>query len=210
MRTEPQPICFEDLVDEVRNSVCATWPTVRGGVWSDEAKMKERLGAFKGQSALGWRIWETTDSCAIGRDWFEEQDQASRDNWRWLERARLFGEGGDLDVRRDGERFLWRYVGERDHAPPGRDELKPDGSSPVYCREQTALLWGTRRGNQKQWFDDRVSGASLTYFPDPSALPESIEERVGVKIREYTQAGRTLVVWLLGLETIKTEEEGDG
>ena len=77
-------------------------------------------------------------------------------------------------------------------------------------RERTALLWGTRERDQKQWFDDRVSGASLTYFPDPPSLPEKVEERVQVRFREYTQAGRTLVVWLRKLEPYGTEGENDG
>ena len=200
MKTKPKPICFKDLVDEVRSSVCMDWPTVVGGVWKGEAELVQQLKAYRSSEALCWRIWEMTDSCIIGQDWFKEQDQDGRDNWRWLERARLFGEGGDLDVRRDGERFLWRYVGEPDHAPPGDNKLEPDDGSPVYCREQTALLWGTRERDQEQWFEDRVSGAKLTYLPKTPTLSEGMEERVQVRYYEYTQAGRTLVVWLRGLE----------
>ena len=202
MNAKPEPISFPKLIQDMRDSICSDWPTVVGGVWSDGAEMKKQLGAFKSKSALGWRVWEMTDSCTIGHDWFEEQDQDGKDNWRWLERARLFGEGGDLDIRRDGERFLWRYVGEPDHAPPCGNKLEPDDGSPVYCREQTALLWGTRERDQEQWFDDRVSGAKLTYAVDGDP------ERVQVRYREYTQAGQALTVWLQGLEAYEEVDNG--
>jgi hypothetical protein len=205
MRAVPEPIDFERLVREMRASVCADcdWPTVRGGVWDSEVEVVRQLESYQNSEALPWHIWEYTDSCTLGQGWLTQDVQ-------WLERARLFGEGGDLDVRRDGGRFLWRYVGEPDQTPPGGAELQPDGKSPIYSRERTALLWGTRERDQKQWFDDRVSGASLTYFPDPPSLPEKVEERVQVRFREYTQAGRTLVVWLRKLEPYGTEEGNDG
>jgi len=71
------------------------------------------------------------------------------------------------------------------------------------------LLWGhTGRRDKEQWFDDRVSGAELTYFTETPALPDNVEERVKVKFREYTQAGRTLVVWLLSLERYQEAKNG--
>jgi hypothetical protein len=195
MKTKPEPISFEDLVDEVRGSVCPSWPTICGGVWDSEAVLTQVLIPYQDNGALRWRIWEYTDSCAIGQGWLEQ-------DVRWLERARLFGEGGDLDVRRDGVRFLWRYVGKPEHAPPGGSNLEMDESSPVYCFEQTALLWGTRERDQEQWFEDRVSGARLTYAVDGSPA------RAQVRYREYTQAGRTLAVWLQELEACEEADNG--
>ena len=202
MKAKPEPIDFKIEVEKMRASVCTDWPTVRGGVWDSEAELVRQLEPYRNSEALPWHIWEYTDSCTIGQGWLTQDVQ-------WLERARLFGEGGDLDVRRDRDRFLWRYVGESDQTPAGGTELQPDGESPVYRRERTVLLWGTRKRDQDRWFDDRVSGASLTYLPDPPPLPEKVDERVQVRFREYTQAGRTLLVWLQGLEPYGPEEEND-
>jgi hypothetical protein len=205
MSTRPEPIDFGELALGIVNSICADPPVVLGGVWKDEAALAQQIEAYRGNPALKWRIWETTDTCTIGHAWLDVGIE-------WLERARLFGPGGDLDVRRDGRRFLWRYVGDAEHAP--KDEkaqaMTMDGSErdPLYCSERTALLWGTRKGEQNQWFEDRVAGAPLTYLPDPPLLPDKMEERVQVRFCEYTQAGRTLAVWLLGLEAYQEADNG--
>ena len=187
-------VSFEEILSRMDDDRLTPdeWPTIVGGKCSEGGLMDWLSNlSLKGMTH---RIWEFTDRCTIGADGPPETAE-------WLERARLFGEGGDLDLRRDGDRFLWRYVGKKEKAPKGA-VLEWPGSdvAPVYCRERTALLWGTRKGEQEQWFDDRVSGASLTYFSGPLPLPEKVEERVQVRYCEYTQAGRTLAVWLRGLE----------
>ena len=168
------------------------WPTIAGGKCA-EGDLLEWLKELD-LIEMDVRIWEFTDHCTIGAD--GPPNEVER-----LERARLFGEGGDLDIRRSRGKFLWRFVGKKDYAPKGKPlELPRSGIDPVYRRERTALLWGTRKGRQEQWFDDRVSGAPLTYFSDPPSLPEKVKGRVQVRYYEYTQAGRTLSAWLRGLE----------
>ena len=197
MSEKRKAVSFRELLKQMEKDKepAEGWPTITGGECA-EGGLSEWLKMFD-LTEMDVCIWEFTDHCTIGSDGPPERVER-------LERARIFGEGGDLDVRRDGERFRWRYVGKPEHAPKddNAQELKWHDTdiSPVYCRERTALLWGTRKGKQKQWFDDRVSGASLTYFSDPPSLPEKVEERVQVRYYEYTQAGRTLVVWLRGLE----------
>ena len=205
MATEHKPTRFETMIEKgmpTGRLAQAKWPTVVGGVWTEES-LADQLKGYQGKSELPWHIWEYTDSCTIGKGWLAQE-------LRWLERVRLFGEGGDLDIRRNGNKFLWRYVGESEYSPRDKkaQELGYPGTdvSPIYRRERTALLWGTRKGKQEQWFDDRVSGAALTYFSDPPSLPEKVVERVQVKFREYTQAGRTVAVWLMDLETVRAKE----
>ncbi len=195
MSKKREAIDFMEMVRQMKEDdklSAEDWPTIRG----DECAAGDLLEWLKklDLSGMKFRIWEFTDRCTIGTD--APPQQVER-----LERARLFGESGDLDIRRDGQRFLWRYVGAAENAP-ACEEMEWPGSdvNPVYRRERTALLWGTRERQQTQWFDDRVSGASLTYFPNPTPLDEGVEERVQVQFREYTQAGRVLAVWLRGLE----------
>jgi len=190
MSEKRKAVDFEELVAEMEADriEAENWPTVVGGMCS-ETELPGWLDRLD-LSGMDVRIWEFTDRCTIGSDGPPEPGEIKR-----LERARLFGEGGDLDLRRDGDRFLWRYVGEKEKAPEGA-VLEWPGSevNPVYRRERTALLWGERKEGQSRWFDDRVAGAELTY------PVEGAPARVQVRYYEYTQAGRTLAVWLRRLE----------
>jgi hypothetical protein len=211
MNKKRKAVNFEELLERMEKDKepAEGWPTITGGECT-EGGLSEWLKKLD-LTEMDVRIWEFTDHCTIGTD--GPPGKVER-----LERARLFGEEGDLEIRRDGKierdgeqfpRFLWRYVGRKKYAPTGEKLAWPgDENSPVYCREQMVLLWGTREGNQKQWFDDRVSGASLTYFADPAPLPDKVKERVWVRFREYTQAGRTLAVWLQGLEAYEEVDNG--
>lgn len=193
---------FEELVPQMKKDelVAERWPTIVGGHCA-EAELLDWLDGLSLQE-MTHHIWSFTDHCTISDD--GPPESAER-----LERARLFGEGGDLDIRRDGQNFFWRYAGKADYAPACETLAYPGTpESPVYCRERTALLWGTREKEQEQWFDDRVSGASLTYFPNPTPLDEGVKERVQVRFREYTQAGRVLVVWLRELEARQEVKNG--
>lgn len=202
MSGKRQAVNFKKLIDQMEDDKLSAgeWPRIVGGSCT-EAELVNWLGNLD-LSDLIVRIWEFTDRCTIG-------DDGPPGTAEKLERARLFGEGGDLDIRRNGNRFLWHYVGEADHAPEGETLTYPGTTeSPVYCRERKSLLWGTREKEKEQWFDDRVSGAELTYFTETPALPGNVEERVKVKFREYTQAGRRLVVWLLKLEGHQEAKNG--
>lgn len=188
MSEKREAVDFEELLDQMEEDEkpAKGWPTITGG----ECVEGNLLRWLKGLdlTKMDVRIWEFTDRCTIGTE--GPPKKAER-----LERARLFGEGGDLEIRRDGGKFLWRFVGKKDYAPEGKPlELRRAEGDPVYRREQTALLWGERKDGQPQWFEDRTAGAALTY------PVEDAPARVQVRYHEYTQAGRTLVVWLRGLE----------
>ena len=199
MSGEREAVDFKDIIERMSKDELSEkqWPNIVGGECS-ETELVDWLNRLD-LSDMPIRIWSYTDRCTFG----DEGPPATAER---LERARLFGPGGDLDVRRDGDRFHWRYVGAADQAPEG-DRLPHPGTPerPVYRRTRQALLWGTREKEQKQWFDDRVAGAGLTYFAEPPALSDGVEERVKVEYREYTQAGRTIAVWLRGLH--RHEEE---
>lgn len=125
---------------------------------------------------------------------------------RWLERGRMFGPGGDLTLRRDGEAFRWWFIGPAGViAPVGygavhdfwSDEHQKDLI--LHRHDDTSLLWGTWTGQDKDgrdfWREDRVAGATLTY-PGVSGQPE----RVQVQFWSFTVGGELAFVWLRGLE----------
>lgn len=163
----------------------------------------ERLGAFLDgwqleQRQMPWRIWEE-----VSRIDFEWEKRPA--NPYLLERGRLFGPGGDLALRRDGDRFLWRFVGPADAAPPndfGVEDYWDETESPLVEHQDQVLLWGKWRTAPDDWWENRVGQAKLTY-PKMSG-----EERVWLDYRRYERAGQTAFVWyhqLRGREHPKQE-----
>lgn len=164
------------------------WPVIVGGAVEVEALH----GWLTGLDPSGYSVAVLgySDHVTIGEVALPEQGEVEL-----LDHIRLFGKGGDLDGQRDGNTFHWRYIGSGAGAPKG-DSLTWPGSeeNPVFWRDQTALLWGNRPEGKATWYEDRVAGAALTY-PVKGA-----PERVQVRYREYTQAGRPFAVWFRGLE----------
>lgn len=184
--TKRAAIDFQELVDELAHSEKepeAGWPVIVTGACASNALL-DWLNDLA-VDALSVRIWCYTDACTIGAD------MLSRDG-QFLERARLFGQGGDLEIWRSASTgFRWRYVGLAAYAPAGDSTPWPgDATKPVFWRQRTALLWGNRSDNQDLWHDDRVAGAGLAYPVAEAA------ERVHVTYLEYTQAGRPFAIWL--------------
>jgi hypothetical protein len=191
---------FDDLVNQVLESqVGEERPAIWGGAYAEDALIDFLAGwDLKG---MPYRIWESTDRIDFERD-------SSAPNVALLERGRLFGPGGDLDLRRDDDTFRWRFVGAPGVRPPKDYDAKENNfwaqdqneNTAFHCYEETALLWGERKG--ERWHDDRVAAAKLDY-PAPDDA-----ERVQVEYKVYSRAGQVEFVWLTGVSEWK--EEGDG
>lgn len=148
---------------------------------------------------MPYRIWQYTD-----RINFEKNTLAS--NAALLERGRLFGLGGDLDLRRDGDEFRWRFVGDPGMRPPEEYDAKENNfweqhpHAKFHCYIETALLWGKRKDDR--WHDDRVAAADLDY-PEMDGA-----KRVEVAYKAYSRAGRIEFVWLTESREWKEENSG--
>lgn len=153
---------------------------------------------------MPWRIWEWVSDIA-----FEHEAgapalaNAGVRRPEWLERLRFFGPSGDLELRRDGEHFLWRLVGLPTVNIPARFgnadywQAYPERSLTLVPRR--ALLWGKEIQDdaglpQGQWQEDRVGYAQLIY-PEMQG-----DERVVLEYREYLYGDNLEAVWWLGLE----------
>jgi len=148
---------------------------------------------------MPYRIWESTDRIGFGKD-------TSVPNVALLERGRIFGPGGDLDLRRNGNEFRWRFIGADMHPSEDYDVEENNfwaqhPNTKFHCYGETALLWGERK--DKRWHDVRVAAAELDY-PSPDD-----DERVEVTYKVYSRAGRVEFVWLTGLQEWN-KEENDG
>jgi len=190
VNAQPARIDFARLVDQMmsdRISEGTSRPAIVGGECEAD-RLLDWLDEIHAAEMTTW-ICTYADSVTCGHEGPSRPVGV-------IERVRLFGVGGDLDVWRDGDKFRWRYVGLGAHAPEDGRAMPWPGTetSPVYVRERTVLLWGERQEGQSAWFDDRTAGAALTY-PVPGTPP-----RVQARYREYTQAGDVLAVWFTGLE----------
>ncbi len=150
-----------------------------------------------GKIALPWRIWESVSDLRFERSTLP-------DSFHLLERGRLFGEDGDLTLRRDGQYFRWWFVGKPTAVPEPVQEDKTvsnfwqsHSDTTLGVVTQSAILWGSHRGNNQDkapyWYDDRVGWAQLTY---PVAQNGKAPPHVYVHYQEYLQAGQVAFVWL--------------
>jgi hypothetical protein len=152
------------------------------------------LAGFPGLDQLPFRIFDYTHSLEISRDTLPA-------DWQYLERARLFGVGGDLSLRRVSSQFRWAFIGKPGAQPP--QALKPE---PYFTGERQSdsfvvhtgksLLWGKNDvpdGAAPNFWDDRVARAALTY---PVKAPK---ERAYITFNTYSQAGQVAFVWFTDL-----------
>lgn len=72
------------------------------------------------RTVMTWRMIEYVSQFNLYRA--DAQDAALPQPWFNVERARFFGQangiGGDLDLRRDGQEFRWRFIGAASDAWP--------------------------------------------------------------------------------------------
>lgn len=164
-------------------------------VWGGQCP-EDHLAAFLQAWALGnmpYRIWEYVSEISFEQNTLPHSPVL-------LERGRLFGVDGDLELRREGGVFLWRFVGQAGTlTPPGfsaQDYWTANPEHQFYCEEQTALLWGKHNG--PTWADDRVGAAQLNY-----PFADNTEQRLQLRYRAYRRAGYTALVWFTALEAWK-------
>lgn len=169
--------------------------TIRAGR-CPEGAVPALLGAWRGVAALPFGLWEEFGAVRLDRD-------ALPPTVFSLLRACLFGPGGDLDLRRTGGEFRWRFVG------PGAAPLPPaayagtdfwqeaEHANVTFLQSSAAyLLWGKAQGGGL-WAEDRVAAAHLRYPVDPTW------DRVVVNTRLFSRGGQVEFVWHEELEAYR-------
>lgn len=163
-------------------------------------ELKPFLDAW-GFSNMPYRIWEYSYEIK-----FEDKTLPSDENYKFLERGRVFGEGGDLKLRRDGNTILWNFIGKKDRKKPDFISDNNDFWSTVENKEtfklrkhpESVLLWGEYSEDARRWIDDRVGWANLCYPVDKTNCKDG--DRVVLHYTAFTQAGQTMFVWFEKLE----------
>ena len=207
---------FKEIIREINNPAnhytreeLAIW----GGTCA-EADMRAFLQGWPLEK-MPYRVWEYVSSIDLEKNTAKE---SMPENMVFLEQARLFGDGGDLSLRRDDVDFRWHFVGETAITPPDVEKItitsadafqqnnfwdQPQHRDISLLRdEEVVLLWGERYDGQPHWFDDRVARAILDYPADSSW------ERVQLRYWTFSRAGQVEFVWLRDVEEWKEAHNG--
>ncbi|WP_298981582.1 type III-D CRISPR-associated protein Csx19 [Caldilinea sp.] len=170
-------------------------PAILGGEFPAD-RLNDFLSVWRARwSAMPYRIWEHIS-------FIEFADEPKQPEF--LQRAEIFGEGGHLSLRRDGNRWLWHYVGEAVDLPlngfGATDFWKANPICQLRRYAESVILWGERKDNQDLWHEDRVAAANLAY-------PLSTNGRVYLHFWRYTENGQTAFVWYRQLSDQPPREE---
>jgi hypothetical protein len=166
--------------------------TVVGGT-VDEAGVEQLARWLQSLGEDGWWSFrEWTDRMRLAKDLAGTEGDVARLVW-----ARWFGTPGDLEVRRDGPRFRWRWVGDAGVRPPeelagkAMDFFAVGEGAPVLLRpaEANALLWDAR--------DARI--ATTDPATRAALLPNG--ERLCLRYTVYYDHGVVAVVRYHGIES---------
>ena len=110
-------------------------------------------------------------------------------------RVRVFNESGDLDIRRHGDRYHWRYVGTQKPKGEGKEWTQPEGTH-LFVEEKSFYLWGWKERGKRR-FESQVARANLEYPIDPE------NAFVKLKCRVYSVDGTISFVQYMGLEAVE-------
>ena len=161
--------------------------TVLGGVFS-KSQLEDFMSSLP--KNLIWVISEYTDRCT-----FTKNDLPQLNH---LERVRFFGEGGDLEIRRDAEEYRWRFIG-----PPGVSidcgfpaaDFWTEGEIPFLREHEEKLyLWQKKDSTKDNYRQGKIDSAKLNY-PIETKLPNVV-----INAKVYTSYGRQQFSWYTGLE----------
>lgn len=184
-----QKLSFLDLPS--RRTACSQADLTIVGGTIQETTVLNWLGRWNLQS-LPWRLWEEVSALSL------EKDTPLPSSFALVERGQLFGEGGDLTLRRDGDLFRWHFIGPRTaNVPMTADALDywvESTTTVLHCVKQQAILWGVWRSDLGRWHDNRVGWANLQYPAEFNGKPH-----VYIHYDEYLESGRVAFVWLRDL-----------
>lgn len=169
-----------------------------GGQWS-AAEPLNTLANFRFLDMPYW-IVQTLEQATRFRD-------DATGNWlaEGLLRLHAFGAGGDLTVRRDEDRYYWRFVGHAESAGGLQGEAYPGELWKDDAQHQQALLYGKYEGDG-QWQENIVGSAFLNYPHEPvERVMIHAHAIVGPVAKDEVDV---VAYWTYKLDTYVPEQEG--
>jgi hypothetical protein len=208
MSTVASAVSFQQLVADVLDK--ESWKGKGDfAVWSGEcaeSALKQFLTDWGiPNDGMNYVMLEFMDRI-LWRDGQAAEVKLSQELVAELEGGRIFGERGDLSLRRACDVFRWHFVGAADSKPPQGEifwDLEPHACF-MQC-DESALLWGKRDPDKMRWFEDRVARADLRY---PISVPDSRKSyRARIHYTTFSRAGRVEFVWFKRLEAVEVKDK---
>ncbi len=185
-----QKLVFRNLLTQ--RTACSRLDLMIVGGTIEEAQATDWLNQWD-LGSLPWRLWEEVSALRL------EKATSVPLDFTLVERGQLFGEGGDLTLRRDGSIFRWHFIGPKtakvQKTSDTQDFWSEHPNTVLYCVEQKAILWGLWRSELGRWHDNRVGWANLHYPAELNGKPH-----VYIHYDEYLDSGRVAFVWLRDLK----------
>ncbi|MBD3190529.1 MAG: hypothetical protein GF308_07785 [Candidatus Heimdallarchaeota archaeon] len=167
-------------------------PLIYGGKITDN-ELQDFLRQFNFKK-MPYSIIELVNNLSI-----EKNFDYSKMDFDRVERIRSFGEGGDLDLRRDENQFYWRYIGKTSLPSniDGEDFWSANQDTSFFVEEKEALLWGKYNKKWGKVHDNRVAKAKLAY-------PVNGKPWNGVKLvyKSFSDSGVIAFNWFLKIERV--------
>lgn len=214
MNADSRGTDFGTLARQVTD-VDSWWGADNFSVWAGSCPEYQLLAFLQAWGIPGVDIPYTVLEYMDRVVFLKENAGLDAERMRELERARVFGNKGDLSFVRDEEGWRWHFVGLLESPPPqgfGSQESLWTGEpgATFLKREEKAMLWGARTENQPRWFDSRVAGARLEYPVKMPKITGDAECRVLLNYRTFSRGRGVEFVWYLGLEPAPPKGESDG
>lgn len=185
-----QKLVFRNLLTQ--RTACSRLDLMIVGGTIEEAQATDWLNQWD-LGSLPWRLWEEVSALRL------EKATSVPLDFTLVERGQLFGEGGDLTLRRDGSIFRWHFIGPTtakvQKTPDALDFWTEYPNAILHGVKQKAILWGVWRQDLGRWHDNRVGWASLQYPAELNGKPH-----VYIHYDEYLDSGRVAFVWLRDLK----------
>lgn len=188
---------FEDKINSLLQKRIAKDDIQIWGGEIEEDNLQQFISTWN-QSEMPFVILETVREIIITKD-YDFSTLAPHT----VDRIRIFGAGGDLDIRRDTDDFRWRYIGENKlpEKVKGEDFWEKNPNKMYFKEEKEALLWGKYNSDRNLWHDDRVAKAKLSY-----PIVEHLE-RVKIRYRTLSEHGVIAFVRFVAIEGGKENEQ---
>lgn len=153
-------------------------------IWGGEIKeddLRQFIGKWD-QLGMPIVILETVEKMVMVNHDLSTLDHGS------VDRIRIFGEDGDLDIRRDINCFKWRYIGKNKDIIEiiRKDFWEENPDVKFFVEEKRAILWGKD--------NDRVAKADLSY------PVEGQPKMVKIRYKTLSNHGAIAFTWLLAIE----------
>lgn len=160
----------------------------------DEQELRDFLNAWD-FNQMPYSITETINTIMFEMNFNFQNLQESLLNS--IQRVRIFGIKGDLNIRKDGSSIFWRFIG--DEKPPENYNQNNfwinHPNQEFFTTDEEAFLWGTYNPESHRWRSNKVGKADLNY-------PVQEFSRVKLNFKTFSHNAQIAFVRLIDVKEV--------